>query len=239
MTTMNHGLLARLGRRRLSCDGWRVYLGVVSAVILVYLWTHNDGFESIVYNGHGTVAAGIVGLCTWRRQPMARNAWYLIAAGLGLMSTGDWIMSGYQWVGHQDAPFPSLADPAYLAGTALLALGMWRLVAARGTTRGDLQDTGIVTLTVGLFTWVQVLGPSWESSDLLARLVAIAYPLCSALLVAAAFRLLLGRMGRSPAALLIAAGMVAELVADTVYARQAISGSYVSGGWLDVGWMAP
>ena len=215
---------------------WALYLGIVAGLIAVYISIDRPGLQSILYNSHSAMAAAVVALCTWRRQPLGRAAWYLIAAGLGAFSVGDWIWAAYESVWHQEAPFPSMADPVYLAGSALLALGMWRLIAARGTSRGDFQDTAIVTLAIGLFTWVQILGPSWQSATHGARLVAIAYPLSSALLLAAALRLLLGRLGRSPAALLLVLGMTAELIADTIYSRQVISESYV-GGWLDVGWI--
>jgi diguanylate cyclase (GGDEF)-like protein len=216
--------------------GWTSYLTVVAGVAVLYLSLGEGIARPLLYNGHTTVAAVVVGLCTWRRRPLGRAAWYLITAGLAAYAVGDWIWAAYEHVWHQEAPFPSLADPVYLAGSALLALGMWRLVAARGTTRGDLQDTLIVTLAVGLFTWIQILGPTWQGSTQWARLVAIAYPLVSALLLAAAFRLLLGRIGRSPASLLLVLGMTVELIADTIYSRQVISDSYV-GGWLDVGWI--
>jgi disulfide bond formation protein DsbB len=215
--------------------GWTLYLAVVAGVTAVYLQM-GDAVQTLFYNGNTTLAAFIVGVCTWRRRPLGRAAWYLISAGLAAYAVGDWIWAAYEHVWHQKAPFPSLADPVYLAGSALVALGMWRLVAARGTTRGDLQDTAIVTLAVGLFTWIQILGPSWQSSTQWARLVAIAYPVCSALLLAAAFRLLLGRIGRSPASLLLVFGMTVMLISDTVYSRQVISDSYV-GGLVDVGWI--
>ncbi|MDQ1498942.1 MAG: hypothetical protein QOI86_2282 [Actinomycetota bacterium] len=215
--------------------GWTLYLAVVAGVTAVYLQM-GDAVQTLFYNGNTTLAAVIVGVCTWRRRPLGRAAWYLISAGLAAYAVGDWIWAAYEHVWHQKAPFPSLADPVYLAGSALVALGMWRLVAARGTTRGDLQDTAIVTLAVGLFTWIQILGPSWQSSTQWARLVAIAYPVCSALLLAAAFRLLLGRIGRSPASLLLVFGMTVMLISDTVYSRQVISDSYV-GGLVDVGWI--
>jgi diguanylate cyclase (GGDEF)-like protein len=213
-----------------------LYLGAVAALIAVYMCFDNETVRSLLYNSHSTVAAAILGLCAWRLRPAGGAAWFLIAAGIGALSAGDWVWAAYEHVWHEEAPFPSLADPAYLAGAALLAVGMWRLVAARGTGRGDLQDTAIVMLTVGLFTWVQLLGPSWQGSTHGARLVAIAYPLSSALLLTAALRLLLGRMGRSPATVLLVVGMTAELVADTIYSRQIISGTY-AGGWLDVGWI--
>jgi diguanylate cyclase (GGDEF)-like protein len=215
---------------------WGLYLAVIAALVAVYMGTDNDGLRSLLYNSHSAVAAAIVGLCAWRLRPDGRAAWFLIAAGIGAFSAGDWIWAAYEHIWHVEAPFPSLADPVYLAGAAVLALGMWRLVSARGTGRGDLQDTAIVMLTVGLFTWVQILGPSWQNSTDGARVVAIAYPVCSALLLTAALRLLLSRMGHSPATLLLAVGMTSELVADTIYSRQVISGTYAA-GWLDVGWI--
>jgi hypothetical protein len=122
---------------------WGLYLGVVAVLIAVYMSTDNDGFRSLLYNSHSTVAAAIIGLCAWRLRPVGRAAWFLIAAGIGAFSAGDWIWTTYEHIWHVEAPFPSLADPVYLAGAALLALGMWRLVSARGTGRGDLQDTAI------------------------------------------------------------------------------------------------
>ena len=46
------------------------------------------------------------------RQPLA---WYLLAAGLFMLTAGDTINNSYEWVLQTEAPFPSSADVVYLS----------------------------------------------------------------------------------------------------------------------------
>jgi diguanylate cyclase (GGDEF)-like protein len=216
---------------------WAAYLGFTLAAVALYLVTGNDALREALYDLNSVAAAVVVGFMTWRRRPHGRRAWWLIAAALGASAVADCIWAGYVLSGWDTPPFPSWADPGYLVGAGLLAAGVWHLAATRRPSRGDLHDSLIVTLAVGLFTWLAVAGPAWSGDTDFARVIAVAYPISSAFVLAAGCRLLLGRMGRSGAAVLLAGGLASQLVADVAYARATISHTYVNGGSLDVLWM--
>jgi len=68
--------------------------------------------------------------------------------------------------------------------------------------------------------------------------MSIAYPVGDVLLLATALRISMGASKRPPAYLLLAGGIVLLLVADSAYFVAVHAGSYVSGGIIDLGWLA-
>jgi hypothetical protein len=94
--------------------------------------------------GLGVVAAIVVGVRTQRpRQP---QAWYLLAAGQLLFTSGDTINSAYEWVLQSEAPFPSSADAVYIACYVFLGGGLLLLARAQtpGRDRTSLIDAVII-----------------------------------------------------------------------------------------------
>ena len=63
--------------------------------------------------GFSGVVAIVVGVRMHR--PAARAAWYLIALGLALFVSGDVLAYNYRALFGGALPFPSIADPVYLA----------------------------------------------------------------------------------------------------------------------------
>ena len=104
-----------------------------------------------------------------------------MAAGQVIWSIGDIVGSVDSDVLGNDR-FPSPADPFYLLAYPVLAAGLLLLAQGR-RRRGDrsgLLDSLIVTVGLGLLSWVLLARPTAESyreDSAAAAAVALAYPL--------------------------------------------------------------
>jgi len=127
-----------------------------------------------------------------RNRPDHPSAWRVLAGGMAFWAVG---MALYSWHKHANpiATFPSLADVAYLAAYPLIAGALLMFARSRGRERRPtaLLDSAIVTLGVGLLSWVFLIQPIWaaDGQPTLSRLVALAYPLGNVLLFGALARL--------------------------------------------------
>ena len=100
-------------------------------------------FNAIGFSG---VAAIVVGARMHR--PAARRAWYLIALGLALFVSGDVLAYNYTALIGGPLPFPSIADPVYLAVYPVTVAGLLLLIRRRNPGRdwASLIDAAIVTI---------------------------------------------------------------------------------------------
>jgi signal transduction histidine kinase len=194
-----------------------------------------------LYNGLGlsAVAAIVVGVARYR--PDRPLPWYLFAVGLLSYATADIIFYTYQDVLHRDV-FPSVADVFYLAAYPFLMAGLLELIRRRspGADRASLLDALVVTVGVGVVSWVFLVVPFARAPGLTlpARLVSMAYPIMDVLLLATAVRVLVDRGPRPPAFWVLVTGVGALLVTDTLYSIVQLAGGYHTGSPIDVGWMA-
>ena len=171
----------------------RVFLAVELVLGAAYFVLPPSLLRAVAYCGLGlgTATAFAVGARRWR--PSKPLAWYLMAVGQLSFVTGDAILYTYEWVLHVEAPFPSVADAFYLAFYPLLAAGLLLLVRGRAPGRdwASLIDATIITVGVGMLSWVFLIGPNVRLPGLalFPRLLSIAYPLCDVLMLAVAVRL--------------------------------------------------
>ena len=138
--------------------------------------------------GLSGVVAIVVGIRMHR--PRARAAWWLFAAGQFLFFTGDLYTYSYPKLFGADVQFPSIGDALYLAVYPVLMAGLFVLIKRRNPRpdRSALIDALILTIGVGLLSWVFLIAPNVHLSGLswLAKGVSVAYPLGDVLLLAAA-----------------------------------------------------
>ena len=221
---------------------WRRYLFVglvvIAVCVVLPLGVARDSIYCLI--GASGAATIMVGVRTFR--PAHPIAWYLIAAGTAVWVLGDGLYGWYQHVLFIE-PFPSLADVFYLCAYPLFAAGLWVLVKSRGPERGPnaLIDTAILTVALGLMTWVFFIGPTWTDYEqpILTRLVGVAYPMCDVLLFAMLMRLTVAMGVWNTASRLVAGSVGALLLADSVYAVSAFVPAYASYTYLlDSGWLA-
>jgi signal transduction histidine kinase len=219
----------------------RIFLAAELLLGIAYFLLPDSLLRAVVYCtlGLGMVAAVVVG--TRLHRPAQPLAWYLLAGGQLSFTVGDAINYTYQWVLEVEPPYPSVADGFYLACYALLAGGLLLLVRERAPGRdlASLIDATIITVGVGLLSWVFLIGPNVRAPDLLLsqRLVSIAYPLCDVLLVAVAVRMWRTGGHTTAASRLLTLGLVALLAADTVYGLSLLGGGWDAGGPVDATWI--
>jgi signal transduction histidine kinase len=219
----------------------RMFLAVELVLAAGYFVLSPSALRAVVYCAIelGTVAALVIGARIWR--PSRPLAWYLLAGGQLSFTIGDAINYTYEWVLHLEAPYPSVADGFYLACYLLLAAGLLLLVRGRvpGRDWASLIEATIIATGVGMLSWVFLIGPNVRVPGLALpqRLVSIAYPLCDVLLLAVAVRLWRTGGNSTAASRLLALGLAALLVGDTVYGLSLLAGDWQVGGPVDAVWV--
>lgn len=194
-------------------------LVVVPTIVVSESIPGNVVGRNIVYGlvGVSVVAAIIFGV--HRYQPRARVAWLVLAWGQALWVLADTTFNWQQDVLHVTT-FPTVSDAFYLAGYPLFAIGFALLIKGRTGLRRDLGpalDSAIVTVGLGLLSWVTLTRPAIEgaSGSAIATAVAVAYPVMDVILLGALIRLLESSGGRSPAFRFLLASLTLLIVADT------------------------
>jgi signal transduction histidine kinase len=184
-------------------------------------------------------------LAAWRasrrcaRSDRLRSFWSWIAFALAAETIGDAVEAVYD-VGLHRSPYPSLADPFYLAFYPLLLFALLRVPAA-GLSSGRRTKTTLDAATIvvggGAVVWYLVLGPTAleGGQGVLAMAVSLAFPVGDLFLLAALAVVLLRH---SPIALraplrLITIALALGIVADVLYGDGQLHGTYAPGDVID------
>ncbi len=198
-------------------------------------------FNDWIYYGL-LLASGALCLARGLLVRVERLPWFLMSAALLLWAAGDL----YWYVvltGQENIPYPSVADPLYLAFylvsyVALALLLRKRIRKFEGNLWLDGLIAALAVAAVGAaVVFDQVL--STTGGNALVVATNLAYPLADLLLlslVVAMFALTGWRFDRTWA--FVAAGYAVFAIADTAYLYQTAAGSYIEGGLLDVAWPA-
>ncbi len=188
-------------------------------------------FELVGLSAAVAIAVGVV-----HHRPRPVLPWLLFIAAQVLFVTGDFFYYTFE------LSFPSPADGAYLAYYPLQAAGILLLIRCRtpGRDYASLLDALIISVGLGLLSWVYLISPYTHGSDesFWSRVVSMSYPTMDVLLFAVAVRLMIGRGARPLAFYLLGASILCLIVTDVVYGSIELAGSYIGGSWLDAGWMA-
>jgi diguanylate cyclase (GGDEF)-like protein/PAS domain S-box-containing protein len=194
-----------------------------------------------VMNVVGGSAAVAILIGVRLNRPRVAAAWYLFAAGLVLFVSGDVITYNYERIFQTVAPFPSIGDALYLAVYPVLVAGLVVLVRARnpGRDRPALIDALVITIGVGVLSWVFLMAPNASNSALsvLQKVTSIAYPLGDLLLAGMIVRLAVGSGNRTVAFYLLIGSIVSLLLTDSKYTYILVTSTYNGpGSGLDFGW---
>ncbi|WP_231953868.1 putative bifunctional diguanylate cyclase/phosphodiesterase [Actinoplanes derwentensis] len=215
---------------------WWIYLVLASSAAAAYVllpFTATTRWIYVVLNCTAPIATW-VGL--QRNAPQRRGGWQIIVAGLALSGVGDIIFAAYTASGAMP-PFPSVADGLYLAAHLAIAAGAGMLATRSGRTA--FLDSAVLLAPFASIAWLLVVNPILAGDEtLLARMVAIAVPTSTLVVVYCALALALGVELRAPGVRWLLAGLIAWFVSDAFYTHQSLTGTYTEGKLIDLGWMA-
>jgi diguanylate cyclase (GGDEF)-like protein/PAS domain S-box-containing protein len=220
---------------------WIVYLAVGALLTAAYLW-----FPPLVGNGPlinvlGLSSSVAIALGIYLHRPKASVAWMLFILGQFLFFAGDLYTYSYPKLLGVEVEFPSLGDAVYLTVYPALVAGLLLLVGRRNPhgDRSGVIDSLILTVGIGLFSWVFLVYPNLHLSGLtlLEKSVSAAYPLGDILLLAAAIRLAVDKGKRAPAFHLLVASIISLLAVDSAYTFALLTNAYDHQLIYDVGWI--
>ncbi|MGH2720640.1 MAG: histidine kinase dimerization/phospho-acceptor domain-containing protein, partial [Actinomycetota bacterium] len=233
-------------------SGLLVGLGVVGVAFFVWLVVPWGGERVRLWVGDGIfvpfgLASALLAFRVGRHPELharARRGWRRIALAFLAWAFGDayWF---YAEVLRGTAPFPSWADVGYLAFYGLLLWGMLT-VSRSPRTRAERTKFGLDIATVMLgatmVVWYLVVAPALEDGggDALSTLLSLAYPVGDLVLVLGVATAFLRTRGHGHGAALrpLLLGAAFLVVADLVYARLELTGTYSAAGVPDAFWLA-
>jgi len=184
-------------------SAWACYLAVTSLLTAAYLFVPSVAGNGPLINGLGLsgVVAIVVGIRLHR--PKTQVAWWLFVIGQFLFFAGDLYTYSYPKLFGVEVGFPSTGDALYLAVYPALMAGLVVLVKRRNPRRDPaaLIDALILTIGIGLLSWVFLIAPNIHLSGLtpLAKFVSTAYPIGDVLLLAAVIRFAVQAGTKTPA----------------------------------------
>src|SRR3954464_7380420 len=120
---------------------WLWYLGLGCAAAVAYVVIPVTPATRWVFPAVNLVAPLALLWGVTVNAPPRRRGWQVVALGLALSGAGDVTFYWYGLVG-QEPPFPSLADPLYLAAHIVVAAGVALL--ARHAGRTAFADAAVV-----------------------------------------------------------------------------------------------
>ena len=203
-----------------------------------------EGIDDIGEAAVAFLAAGVCGLAAWRHRGRIRVAWILIGVSAFLWAAGETVWSFYEVGLRQQVPYPSLADAGYLGAMPFAVAGILLFAAANRRTISRLAgvlDGAVIAGSLLVVSWGTILGTVYRagSDSLTSQLIGLAYPV-SDVIVLTMVLLLVGRVHRSaqlPLSLL-AAGLLANLLADSGFAYLTTVNTYGPAQPIDTGWVA-
>jgi two-component system cell cycle response regulator len=219
---------------------WRIYLA--GGLFAIGGWCLLDNLaRDLVYAAvdASALAAILLAIGRWRPRPML--PWWVLAAGQAANVVGDvWYnLVNQHLLGEQ--VFPSGADGFYVGSYPLLALGLLLLVRRRaaGADGDGLLDASMVTVGAAVLTWTYLMLPYASDPELplLAKVVALSYPLGDLVLLVVTARLAVGPGRRPPAFVAMFGSLVLLLAADAAYAGLQLAGRFRPGSPVYVVWM--
>ncbi|HEY6606422.1 MAG TPA: hypothetical protein VIZ44_08740, partial [Gaiellaceae bacterium] len=227
----------RIRGRGWRANAWIWYVALTCALAALYMFVPPLKGKGPLFNALGFLGVAAIVAGIRMHKPRAQAAWWLFVGGQLLFFSGD-----VYTYSNPNASFPSPGDALYLAVYPVLMAGLFVLVRRRSPRRDPaaLIDALILTIGVGLLSWVFLIAPNIHLSGLswLAQSVSIAYPLGDVLLLAAAIRLAVDAGKRAPAFYLLAGSIVCLLATDSAYNLAILKDTYDHSQLIyDLGWM--
>jgi diguanylate cyclase (GGDEF)-like protein/PAS domain S-box-containing protein len=221
---------------------WFWFLAVTGVLTALYLFAPQLAGNGPLINSLGLMGVLAIVAGIRMHRPGARAAWWLFAAGQFLFFSGDLYTYSYPKLTGADVEFPSIGDALYLAVYPVLLIGLFLLIRRRNPRpdRSALIDALILTIGVGLLSWVFLIAPNFHIAELpwWQQTIAAAYPLGDVLLLAGVIRLAVDSGQRTPAFWLLVSSIVCLLTVDSAYNLALLKGTYDHQLVYDAGWIA-
>lgn len=229
--------------------GWLFAAGVFLVTYYAFFFRPEDVSHAIFLNSVFLVLpafTGAVCLVAGARALPSTSGWSWIFIGLGCLawSFGQLVWLTYDIVWRIPVPYPSLAEVGFLLMYPLFAAGLILLIRRNMTGSPPVEvvlDTLILAsvsaITASQFLIEPILAAGAESVPaLLAALFTAFGTSCIVFLTLVAFVLSNTWVGRR-SLLLLLLGASLFSIADLVYFRLAIEGTYELGHLIDLGWL--
>jgi diguanylate cyclase (GGDEF)-like protein/PAS domain S-box-containing protein len=173
------------------------------------------------------VAAAVCAIAAWRQQGRTRWAWALIGA-----SALSWGLGQVVWsFGHLGAVPLAVASVLCFPSAPGRATSLLRTVL----------DALLIAGSLFIISWATVLGAVYRASSggLSAHLISLAYP-AGDIIIGTIVLIVASRAPRDKRLpfLLLAGGLIANLLADSGFAYLSTTNAYGSGNATDTGWFA-
>ena len=205
--------------RAVRISRWDAYLAVALGLAVLHA-TSVFGDAPLAVLALVTPLAIVLAIRTYRPAPS--DPWVLLVMAGVAWGVAGAIRAAVGATADLTADRHLLPDVFALAGYALFAAGLLRMLRAQGTvtrSRSLVLDGAILTMSTMLVLWVALIAPVLFNVDAapIAKLSILVYPPISALLVSIAARLAFGTATRGRSQRLLLAGMLAMLVGDVAF----------------------
>jgi len=225
-------------------------VGTVANIVILFFYP-KEGSNVLISNILFIVLNLISVICLWyasfssrERSKRLSHAWLLIMLSQLAFMLGDVLWFVYESVLFIE-PFPSLADVFYLLCYPLLLLGMFYIPTDKTSMLDGAKkwlDALIIFLSAALVFWVTLIAPltvDLHENTFLVQFLTLAYPAGDIMLFATLLIMLYkyprGRLQNAYTFLIFS--ILIQIITDIVFSFQSLTESYVSGGWIDTGWV--
>ena len=203
-------------------------------------WIDDVGEAAVAF-----AAAIACGAAAWRHVGRTRLAWSLTAASAFIWSVGEAVWSYYEVGLGRQVPFPSVADAGFLGAVPLAVAGVLLFTAATPgavTRLAIVLDGAIIAGSLLAVSWTTIFETIYSAGgdSLSTQAISLAYPISDVVILTMLLLLLAGRV-RGPdylRFLLLAGGLLANLLADSGFAYLTTVNSYGPAQPIDAGWVA-
>ena len=229
----------------------RLAVGVCAALVAVFaivLRLRPGGeFVTLAFDDVGeAVAAGIAAVpCVLRARRCSgrwRLSWAFLGAALASWSIGELIWSYYELVSSEATPFPSLADAGFLLFPVFALAGLLVRPSSAFVGRARVRvllDGVMVVASLFVVSWATSLGTVYHAGaqNSFGLTVSLAYPGSDLVLITVAV-LVASRARLNAGLLLLVGGLASMAFADSAFAYLVAAGTYGTGAFTDVAWVA-
>lgn len=224
-----------------------VWVALSLALMVLAFMDYDEQFRLYFSNAQQTASSLIAAyLClrTWAAFPSGSplgKAWGLIGAGVLSWGIGATIFGAYPLLhGGQDTPYPYYSDIGYLATSPLITAGLLLFKRTTGlVTPGWGKLLALVFLLLFGYWSFTANREGLLEGDFATQLSSLCYTLFDPILLGATVLLATsfrgGVVGR--AWWYVVVGVVLYFFANQLYTYLVLAETYVTGEWIDVGWM--